>query len=55
MYPIATVSGYIFANPHSQYFNVGRIDEVQVADYAKRKNISFEEAEKLLLPNLNYN
>ncbi len=55
MYPIATVSGYIFANPQSQYFNVGRIDEVQVADYAKRKNISFEEAEKLLLPNLNYN
>ncbi|MFZ4398672.1 MAG: methionine synthase [Bacteroidales bacterium] len=54
MYPIATVCGYIFANPMSQYFNVGRIDENQVADYAKRKNISFEQAERLLQPNLNY-
>ncbi|MFZ4740018.1 MAG: methionine synthase [Bacteroidales bacterium] len=54
MYPVASVSGYIFANNQSQYFNVGKIDEVQVADYAKRKNIAFEQAEKLLSPNLNY-
>jgi len=54
MYPVASVSGYIFANNQSQYFNVGKIDEVQVADYARRKNITFEKAEKLLLPNLNY-
>ncbi|MCX6229914.1 MAG: methionine synthase [Bacteroidetes bacterium] len=54
MYPVAAVSGYMFAHPQSQYFNVGKIDEVQLADYAKRKNITFEQAEILLLPNLNY-
>ncbi|MEI7595896.1 MAG: methionine synthase [Bacteroidota bacterium] len=54
MYPVASVSGYIFANPQSQYFNVAKIDEIQVADYAKRKNCTFEEAERLLMPNLNY-
>jgi len=54
MYPGASVSGYYFSHPVSQYFNLGRISKDQVSDYAKRKNISFELAEKLLAVNLNY-
>jgi 5-methyltetrahydrofolate--homocysteine methyltransferase len=54
MVPAASVSGYYFAQPFSQYFNVGRIGREQVEDYARRKNIGFSTAEKLLLQNLNY-
>ncbi len=54
MYPAASVSGYYFAHPESQYFNVGKIGQDQVSDYAKRKNLKIEEAEKLLNTNLNY-
>jgi 5-methyltetrahydrofolate--homocysteine methyltransferase len=54
MYPAASVSGYYFMHPFSQYFNLGKLDREQVHDYAKRKSISPEEAEKLLRPNLGY-
>jgi 5-methyltetrahydrofolate--homocysteine methyltransferase len=54
MQPAASVSGYYFAQPFSQYFNVGRISRDQVIDYARRKKITAEIAEKLLLQNLNY-
>ena len=54
MYPGASVSGYYFAHPQSQYFNLGRLSQDQVADYARRKGISIEQAEKLLNVNLNY-
>jgi 5-methyltetrahydrofolate--homocysteine methyltransferase len=54
MYPAASVSGYYFSHPESKYFNLGRIGKDQVAEYSKRKNISFERAEKLLGQNLNY-
>jgi len=54
MYPAASVSGYYFSHPESQYFNVGRIGKDQVIDYAKRKNLSVEETERLLNSNLNY-
>jgi 5-methyltetrahydrofolate--homocysteine methyltransferase len=54
MYPGASVSGYYFAHPQSQYFNLGKISKDQVADYARRKGISAERAEKLLNANLNY-
>jgi 5-methyltetrahydrofolate--homocysteine methyltransferase len=48
MYPAASVSGYYFAHPESRYFNIGRILDDQVMDYAARKNISTEKAKKLL-------
>jgi 5-methyltetrahydrofolate--homocysteine methyltransferase len=35
-------------------FNQGRLSQDQVADYARRKGISIEQAEKLLNVNLNY-
>jgi len=54
MYPAASVSGYYFSHPESQYFNVGKIGKDQVIDYAKRKNITVVETERLLNSNLNY-
>jgi 5-methyltetrahydrofolate--homocysteine methyltransferase len=54
MYPAASVSGYYFAHPQSQYFNLGKISRDQVEDYARRKNLSVEQVEKLLNVNLNY-
>jgi len=54
MYPAASVSGFYFSHPLSQYFNLGRISKDQLTYYAKRKNFSFERAEKLLNTNLNF-
>ncbi|HAG15064.1 MAG TPA: methionine synthase [Bacteroidales bacterium] len=51
MYPASSVSGFYFAHPESQYFNVGKIADDQLADYAKRKNISLERAKSLLSHN----
>jgi len=55
MYPGAAVSGFYFSNPGSKYFGLGKIEKDQVEDYAKRKNMSVEEIEKWLAPNLAYN
>ena len=52
MYPTAAVSGWYFAHPESKYFGLGKIADDQVSDYAKRKNISLEEAERWLSPNM---
>lgn len=52
MWPAASVSGYYFANPESKYFGLGKIKKDQLEDYAKRRNISTELAEKWLSPNL---
>jgi 5-methyltetrahydrofolate--homocysteine methyltransferase len=54
MTPTAAVSGYYFAHPESKYFGLGKIDRSQVEDFATRKGISVEKAEKWLRPNLNY-
>jgi 5-methyltetrahydrofolate--homocysteine methyltransferase len=54
MLPTAAVSGYYFAHPDSKYFVVGKIDRDQVEDYARRKGVSVEQAEKFLRPNLGY-
>jgi len=54
MYPAASVSGFYFSHPKSQYFNLGKVSRDQVADYARRKGITIEKAEKLLNTNLNY-
>ena len=52
MWPAASVSGYYFANAQSRYFGLGKIKEDQVADFARRKNISEEKATKWLQPNI---
>jgi len=54
MVPAASVSGYYFAHPSSQYFAVGKISRDQAEDYAQRKGISLQKAEKLLNTHLNY-
>ncbi|MCL4745439.1 MAG: methionine synthase [Burkholderiaceae bacterium] len=36
MRPAASVSGFYFSHPRAEYFNVGRIGEDQLADYAAR-------------------
>ncbi len=54
MYPTAAVSGFYFAHPEARYFGLGKIDKDQVADYAKRKGMDFETAERWLSPNLGY-
>jgi len=53
MWPASSVSGYYFANEKSKYFGLGNINEDQLIDYAKRKNIDIEKARKWLSPNLN--
>lgn len=51
MWPASSVSGYYFANPESKYFGLGKIKEDQIIDYAKRRGISTEAANKWLSPN----
>jgi 5-methyltetrahydrofolate--homocysteine methyltransferase len=54
MYPAASVSGWYFSHPESKYFGLGHISKDQVEDYANRKKMSVEEAERWLAPVLNY-
>ncbi len=54
MDPGASVAGLYFAHPESRYFQVGRIGEDQVKDYARRRGISIQAAEKNLATNLYY-
>ncbi|MCD6543415.1 MAG: methionine synthase, partial [Flavobacteriaceae bacterium] len=53
MWPAASVSGFYFANDKSKYFGLGKITMDQVEDFAKRKNMSVEEATRWLQPNIN--
>jgi 5-methyltetrahydrofolate--homocysteine methyltransferase len=50
--PPSAVCGYFFSHPDAAYFNVGKIDGEQLADYAKRKNFALKEAKKWLDQNL---
>ncbi|MEJ2602325.1 MAG: methionine synthase [Gammaproteobacteria bacterium] len=54
MLPTASVSGLYFAHPDARYFAVGRLGRDQVADYARRKGITLQEAERWLAPSLGY-
>ncbi len=54
MLPAASVSGFYFSHPQSQYFAVGKVDRDQVEDYARRKGWDLETAERWLAPVLNY-
>ncbi len=52
MLPTASVSGWYFAHPQSRFFGVAKINQEQLEDYASRKGISPDQAERLLSPNL---
>jgi 5-methyltetrahydrofolate--homocysteine methyltransferase len=54
MLPTAAVSGWYFAHPGARYFPLGKIDLDQVQNYAARKQISLQEVERWLAPNLGY-
>ncbi len=50
MYPTASVCGWYFSHPQSQYFGVGKIQRDQLEDYAIRKGVPVEFAERWLRP-----
>ncbi len=50
MYPASSVCGWYFAHPESKYFGVGKIDQDQLTDYAKRKNMDIDEMTRWLRP-----
>jgi 5-methyltetrahydrofolate--homocysteine methyltransferase len=50
MYPASSVCGWYFANPQSTYYGLGKIMQDQLKDYATRKNMPLEEAERWLRP-----
>ena len=50
MNPPASVCGWYIAHPQSHYFGIGKIQRDQLEDYAKRKGMSMEEAERWLRP-----
>ncbi|MFC3682468.1 methionine synthase [Hydrogenophaga luteola] len=52
MSPAASVSGFYLAHPDSQYFNVGKIGEDQVADLAARSGVAVGDLKRWLGPNL---
>jgi len=52
MLPTSAVSGFYFGHRDSQYFGVARIGRDQLEDYAERRGVSVEEAERWLRPNL---
>ena len=52
MWPTAAVSGFYFGHPESEYFGVARIGRDQLEDYAARRGVSVEQAERWLRPNL---
>ena len=52
MWPGAAVAGFYFSYPDTRYFAVAQIQEDQLLDYADRKGLTREQAEKWLAPNL---
>lgn len=52
MQPHASVSGLMLAHPASRYFSIGKIDEQQLNDYARRRGFPPEEMQKYLAVNL---
>ena len=52
MWPTAAVSGFYFGHPEAEYFGVARVGRDQLEDYAARRGVSVEQAERWLRPNL---
>ncbi|WP_271438158.1 methionine synthase [Pontixanthobacter luteolus] len=52
MWPTAAVSGFYFGHPESQYFGVARIGRDQLEEYAQRRGVDLQTAERWLRPNL---
>jgi 5-methyltetrahydrofolate--homocysteine methyltransferase len=52
MLPTAAVSGFYFGHRDTDYFGVARIGRDQLKDYAARRGVDVEQAERWLRPNL---
>jgi len=52
MKPHASVSGLMLAHPEARYFNLGKIGEDQLRDYARRRGLPVEVCRKFLAGNL---
>ncbi|MEN8890536.1 MAG: vitamin B12 dependent-methionine synthase activation domain-containing protein, partial [Wenyingzhuangia sp.] len=52
MFPTASVSGHYFAHKDARYFGLGKITKEQIHDFANRRGLTNEEAERWLGPNL---
>lgn len=52
MLPASSVCGYYFSHPESTYFGIGKIDQDQIIDYAKRKKMDLTLARRWLAPHL---
>ena len=52
MLPTSAVSGFYFGHRDSQYFGVARIGRDQLEDYAERREVPVDCAERWLRPNL---
>jgi len=52
MLPTAAVSGFYFGHPEASYFGVARIGRDQLEDYAARRGVDLQAAERWLRPNL---
>ena len=52
MKPHASVSGLMMAHPQARYFNLGKIGEDQLQDYARRRGLPVEVCRKFLASNL---
>ncbi|WP_151975296.1 methionine synthase [Erythrobacter sp. EC-HK427] len=52
MLPTSAVSGFYFGHPEAEYFGVARIGRDQLEDYAARRGVDMETAERWLRPNL---
>jgi len=50
MHPAASVSGFYFSHPQSQYFSVGLIGEDQLRDYVARSGRSEQDVRRSLAP-----
>ena len=50
MYPAASVCGWYFSHPQSSYFGVGKIQQDQLENYARRKGMSLEDISRWLAP-----
>jgi 5-methyltetrahydrofolate--homocysteine methyltransferase len=52
MVPVSSVSAYVFSHPQAVYFNLGKIGEDQLKDYARRKDFTYQEAARWLSQNI---
>lgn len=54
MWPASSVCGVYYSHPEANYFGIGKINRDQLEDYARRKDIPLEDAEKWLSPVIGY-